>query len=71
MLRIASKDGEAPQLATNRAKGRSAYLCREAKCVEKAFARRALERSLKLKNPTPQPIKDEIARVAENGKDQG
>jgi len=65
MLRIASKDGAAPQLVTdNRADGRSAYLCREANCVEKAFLRRALERSLKLKNPTPQPTKDEIVRAA-------
>jgi predicted RNA-binding protein YlxR (DUF448 family) len=66
MLRVASKDGAMPEVVTNKCvSGRSAYMCCDRKCVDKVFGRRALERSLKLKNSTPQQVKDDIVRAIE------
>ena len=67
MLRVASHDGAAPIVnAAQRAVGRGAYVCCEAKCVEKAIARRAFERSLKLKCGLPQNARDEIVQAVED-----
>ncbi len=66
MLRVASRDGEAPLVSTRGAKkaeGRGAYLCIDLKCYERAVARRALERTLKLKCGLPHASRDEIARA--------
>jgi predicted RNA-binding protein YlxR (DUF448 family) len=43
--------------ASGKAKGRGAYLCFDAACVERALKRRAFERVLKLKNPAPPELK--------------
>jgi len=54
MLRIAARDGDAPQLddaGKLKASGRGAYLCRDLECARKAWKRRAFERALKLKTP--------------------
>jgi uncharacterized protein len=64
MLRIAARDGGAPVIdEQGQAPGRGAYLCRARSCMERALARRALERSLKLKNTVPATLKGEIARA--------
>lgn len=64
MLRVASKDGAEPEIVVQRrANGRSAYMCFDRKCLDKIFGRRALERSLRLKNSTPQQVKDQIVQA--------
>ena len=64
MLRVASHDGAPPVVdVAQRVIGRGAYVCFETKCVEKAIARKAFERSLKTSGLS-QGAKDEIARVA-------
>jgi len=45
MTRIACYEGELTVDLTGRAKGRGAYLCQNAGCIEKARKRRALQRS--------------------------
>ena len=65
-LRVVSPSGAAPKIdVKGRAFGRGAYLCREPVCVEKAWARRALERALKLKNPAGAALKAEILSYLE------
>jgi len=72
MLRIASHDGGMPVLdLTYHAVGRGAYLCRAGRCVERAWARRALERSLKLKQPAPAALKNEVIRMFEFAREPG
>jgi predicted RNA-binding protein YlxR (DUF448 family) len=63
MLRIAAHDGVLVVDVKGRAAGRGAYLCPEKTCVERALARRALERSLKLKYNVPAALKGEITRA--------
>ena len=64
MLRIAAREGEVPVVdEKGQAAGRGAYLCPAKSCMERALARRALERSLKLKNNVPAALKGEIARA--------
>ncbi|HEY0075369.1 MAG TPA: YlxR family protein [Abditibacteriaceae bacterium] len=61
LLRVVSQGGAPPQVdAEGRAAGRGAYLCLQAACIEKAWARRALERALKLQNPVDATLKTEI-----------
>lgn len=64
MLRIAARNGGAACLdETQRGEGRGAYLCREKKCAEAAWKRRAIERSLKLKSGLPDDVKEQITRA--------
>ena len=66
LLRVVSSGGEVPELdAKGRAPGRGAYLCSRAACVEKAWARRALERTLKLQAPAPAALKEQILAAIE------
>ena len=66
LLRVVSRGGEVPELdAAGRAPGRGAYLCGRAACVEKAWTRRALERTLKLKAPAPAVLKEKILAAIE------
>ena len=61
LLRVVSRGGDVPQWdEKGRAPGRGAYVCRLAACVERAFARRALERALKLNAPAPVALKEKI-----------
>ncbi len=61
MRRIASQHGAEPTIDENgKAPGRGAYLCFDAQCVEKALARKALERALKLQNPLPEEFKNQL-----------
>ena len=47
LVRIAAYEGVITVDTTGRAKGRGAYLCKDSSdCLEKAYKRRALERSL-------------------------
>lgn len=47
LVRIAAYEGVITVDTTGRAKGRGAYLCKDSsECLEKAYKRRALERSL-------------------------
>ena len=49
LIRIAAYEGEITVDVTGRAKGRGAYLCKDnGACLEKAYKRRALERSLSI-----------------------
>lgn len=70
MLRLASKDGAAP-LVDERggAPGRGAYLCRDRKCIERAWARRGVERALKLHGTMPASVRDAMMRAMK--KDEG
>lgn len=68
MLRVASQARALPTLdLAFRAPGRGAYLCRRARCVEQAFKRRALERSLKLKQSAPGALKTELELALASG----
>ncbi len=68
-LRVVSLNSAPPKIdAKGRAFGRGAYLCCEAACVEKAWARRAVERALKLKNPAGTALKAEILSYLEQAK---
>jgi predicted RNA-binding protein YlxR (DUF448 family) len=61
MLRVAASEGGEPQVdAKHCLPGRGAYLCRIKTCVERALARRAVERSLKLKNCLSTRLKTEL-----------
>lgn len=72
LLRIAAHEGVSPAVdGSYCAPGRGAYLCRSLVCVEKAFRRQALERSLKFKGSIPATIKEEIRQVIQtNGDNQ-
>ena len=49
LVRIAGYENEVKLDLTGRANGRGAYLCKDSKaCLEKAYKRRALERSLRM-----------------------
>jgi predicted RNA-binding protein YlxR (DUF448 family) len=66
MLRVASHQGAAPAVdVSQNAVGRGAYVCFDAKCVDKAIVRKAFERSLKVKCGLSQSAKDEIKSVVE------
>lgn len=70
MLRVASQGGGVPAVDERfHAAGRGAYLCRNRRCAERAFARRALERTLKLHGPPPAAVRDEILRAIERMKE--
>jgi len=61
MLRLAASAGG--ELVVDRrysAPGRGAYLCRIKSCGERARARRAIERSLKLKNSIGNQLRIEL-----------
>ena len=62
MLRIASHNGDSPQLDAGKQKalGRGAYLCRDLGCAKTAWKKRAFERALKLKTPLDATIKEQI-----------
>jgi hypothetical protein len=67
MVRIAARaGGEAVLVTAKSADGRSAYLCRTEKCVERAFLQRGLERSLKLRTPVPAALKDAIQQAVKS-----
>ena len=58
LLRVASQGGSTPTIdGSGKAKGRGAYLCLDAACVERAIKRKAFERTLKLKTGVPPQIK--------------
>ncbi|MBV9469396.1 MAG: YlxR family protein [Abitibacteriaceae bacterium] len=64
MLRVASYKGAVPVLDRSyRSPGRGAYLCCQASCMEQAFKRHALERSLKIKPGGTAALKAEIEKV--------
>jgi len=66
LLRVVSRGGDGPEWdEKGRAPGRGAYLCRQAACIERAWARRALERALKLNAPAPAALKEKILAVVE------
>ena len=66
LLRVVSRGGDVPECdEKGRAPGRGAYLCRQAACVERAFARRALERALKLNAPAPAALKQKLLAAFE------
>jgi len=70
MLRVAAQNGESPVVDEKQiALGRGAYLCRNKACVEKVFARHALQRALKLKNQVPAAMRVEIERAIEVKRD--
>ena len=49
LIRVAGYEGTLTVDLTGRAKGRGAYLCKDnPECLEKAYKRRALERSLQM-----------------------
>ena len=63
MIRVAAVSGVAPVVDNMfKAPGRGAYLCRDVACIEKALKRRALERSLKLKNSVPVSLREDIMK---------
>ena len=47
LVRIAGFEGQLSVDLTGRAKGRGAYLCRNADCLEKAFRKKALGRAFR------------------------
>lgn len=66
MLRIASQSGGEPKPDLDcKLPGRGAYLCPDVKCAQTAFARRALERALKLKNTLSLAMRENIERALE------
>lgn len=68
MLRIAAHEGVEPVVDTGySAPGRGAYLCRKSTCVDSAFKRHALERTLKLKQSISATLKDTIRQIVEQG----
>ncbi len=68
MVRIASFEGQPPVLDLKyRAAGRGAYLCRNVSCVERAWTRHALERSLKLKQSVSGVLKQEVLQALNPG----
>jgi uncharacterized protein len=74
LLRVVSRQGAAPSVdVAGRAPGRGAYVCHTAACVERAFARRAFERALKLQKAAPpelKQLKEQILAVIEKGESQ-
>lgn len=55
LMRLASHDGALPTVDEKRqAPGRGVWLCRKSACVERAWQRQAITRSLKLKVTTPE-----------------
>lgn len=61
MLRVASQNGEMPQLDERlKVHGRGAYLCFALDCARKAWKRRAFERALKLKVPLDAAFKARV-----------
>lgn len=61
MQRAASQNGSEPVLdESGKAPGRGAYLCKSGACVEKALARKALERALKLTNPPREAFVEQL-----------
>lgn len=55
LMRLASHRGALPKLDEKvRAPGRGVWLCRKEVCIERAWQRHAIERSLKLKLTTPE-----------------
>lgn len=64
LVRIAGYEGKLSIDLTGRAKGRGAYLCRDdSKCWEKAYKKKALERSLGM--PVSSEQKEEIFKQLE------
>lgn len=62
LVRIAGYEGEVTLDLTGRAKGRGAYLCKDSiECLEKAYKKRALERSLHMQVTEEQ--KEAIAKA--------
>ena len=62
--RFKAKGGEAPALdQNNQLSGRGASLCQSAVCLEKAIARRAFERALKLKEPLASGFKLQLRQL--------
>ncbi len=65
LIRIAGYEGKILLDPTGKAKGRGAYLCKGSKeCLEKAYKRKALERSLGM-TVTEEQKKDIFAQLAE------
>jgi predicted RNA-binding protein YlxR (DUF448 family) len=55
LMRLASHQGALPERDERvRAPGRGVWLCRKKACIERAWQRRAIERSLKLKLTMPE-----------------
>lgn len=70
LVRIACYEGDITVDATGRAKGRGAYICRgDVQCLEKAYKRKALERSFG--RPVTKEQKDEIFRQLKDLEDNG
>ena len=68
LLRVASLAGAPATLDIDyRAPGRGAYLCRQARCIEQAWKRHALERMLKLKQSAPPSLKAELEQAVNEG----
>ena len=54
LLRVVSQGGSTPVVDSGgKAHGRGAYLCFDAKCLERALQRKSFERALKLKSTPP------------------
>ena len=63
LLRVATNEAGEPVVDVKySAPGRGAYLCRMKSCVERALARRAVERSLKLKTSLGAGLKAELEK---------
>jgi predicted RNA-binding protein YlxR (DUF448 family) len=72
MLRVAAIAGGAPVVDVEySACGRGAYLCRMKSCLERAVARRAIERSLKLKTSVGDGLKAELEQQLTDSKPRG
>ncbi|RYX85045.1 YlxR family protein [bacterium] len=67
--RFKSKSGAAPVFdPSDTQAGRGASVCQRPLCIEKAIARRAFERNLKLKQPLSSGFKDQLRQLnAESG----
>ena len=62
---IRDKEGNISMDATGRKNGRGAYICQDAKCLEKAMKSKGLERTLKAKVPEEvyEQLKAELGEI--------
>ncbi len=69
LVRIAGYENQLSVDLTGRAKGRGAYLCKgDSKCLEKAYKKKALERSLHMSVTAEQleQVRKELEQINEN-----
>ena len=65
--RFKSAQGAAPVFNDDTVSGRGASVCKSALCLEKALARRAFERALKLKEPLSSGFKNQLRQLNVEG----